>query len=104
MENYYSPPYGNYIEPVPYSMRDGYNVELSREYGGSYEVRREDDMQKSYSKTPSFMPKEPSLGMAYVPYQSLNHKIYDEGKALERGTIFADLDMPFTARWSVPNG
>ncbi|HHU16783.1 MAG TPA: spore coat associated protein CotJA [Clostridiales bacterium] len=34
------------------------------------------------------------VGMAYVPMQRWRD-IYDTKKALSRGTIFAELDMPF---------
>ena len=34
------------------------------------------------------------IGMAYVPRQQWRD-IYDNGKALMRGTIFAELDKPF---------
>ena len=35
--------------------------------------------------------------MAYVPWQEL-HTTYDPEKALRRGTIFPELDKPFTGR------
>jgi len=35
-----------------------------------------------------------SLAMAYVPWQKWE-KPYDDEKALERGTIFPSLDLPF---------
>lgn len=34
------------------------------------------------------------LGMAYVPMQTWRD-IYENGKGLMRGTIFAELDLPF---------
>lgn len=34
------------------------------------------------------------VGMAYVPFQKWE-KIYNDEVALERGTIFQDLDLPF---------
>ncbi len=39
-------------------------------------------------------PEQIALAMAYVPMQRFE-KIYDDDKALERGTIFAALDLPF---------
>ena len=42
---------------------------------------------------PTFPPKV-SLAMSYVPYQRFE-SLYDEGKALSRGTLFACLDLPF---------
>lgn len=37
------------------------------------------------------------LAMAYVPFQRWG-SIYDPSRALQRGTIFPDLDMPFCGR------
>ena len=36
-------------------------------------------------------------GMAYVPWQEFT-KVYDPKRALMAGTIFPELDMPFTAK------
>lgn len=38
-----------------------------------------------------------TVAMAYVPWQYLN-KTYDPEKALMVGTIFPELDKPFTGR------
>lgn len=40
------------------------------------------------------LPKEMPIAMLYVPYQSWR-KLYDHQIALERGTIFEELDKPF---------
>ncbi len=45
----------------------------------------------------STFPAKVSLAMAYVPYQRFE-KLYDNQKALERGTLFEALDMPFYGR------
>jgi len=42
----------------------------------------------------STFPAHVSLAMMYVPYQRFEN-LYDEEKALSRGTLFAELDMPF---------
>ena len=42
----------------------------------------------------STLPKEMPIAMLYVPYQSWR-KLYDHQIALERGTIFEELDKPF---------
>lgn len=47
--------------------------------------------------TESTFPSHVSLGMMYVPFQRFEN-LYDGEKALERGTLFADLDMPFYGR------
>lgn len=37
------------------------------------------------------------IGMSYVPWQQWEN-IYDPQKALMNGTIFADLNLPFTGK------
>lgn len=44
-----------------------------------------------------FVPMEASLAMAYVPWQPWG-ELYNEKTALERGTAFACLYMPFMGR------
>ena len=39
-------------------------------------------------------PQQVSLAMLYVPYQRFD-KLYSEEEALERGTLFRALDLPF---------
>lgn len=39
-------------------------------------------------------PQQISLAMLYVPYQRWE-KLYSEEEALERGTLFRALDLPF---------
>ncbi len=38
-----------------------------------------------------------SLAMAYSPAQCF-HKLYEPCKALSRGTLFAELDLPFSGK------
>ena len=45
-------------------------------------------------RTVGAFPAETPVGMAYVPFQEWKN-IYDPAVALERGTIFEDLDKPF---------
>lgn len=49
----------------------------------------------------STFPAHVSLAMMYVPFQRFEN-LYEPEKALERGTLFADLDMPFygAKKWS----
>ncbi|MCI5904537.1 MAG: spore coat associated protein CotJA [Oscillospiraceae bacterium] len=42
----------------------------------------------------SKFPAETPLAMCYVPFQSYG-EVYTENKALERGTVFPNLDFPF---------
>lgn len=48
----------------------------------------------------SAFPAETPIGMAYVPYQKWKN-IYDPAVALERATIFEDLDKPFLGERAV---
>ena len=42
----------------------------------------------------SSFPAHISLAMAYVPFQRFEN-LYNDEKALDRGTLFAELDLPF---------
>lgn len=48
----------------------------------------------------SAFPAETPIGMAYVPYQKWKN-VYEANVALERGTIFEDLDKPFLGERAV---
>lgn len=43
----------------------------------------------------SRFPKNTPLAMAYVPFQQWN-QVYDDSEALCKGTLFPELDLPFT--------
>lgn len=43
------------------------------------------------------------LAMAYVPMQQWE-KLYEPCEALERGTLFCKLDLPFVGKGAVPDG
>lgn len=58
------------------------NVTMSGEYDLSGYARGTDNM---------------TVAMAYVPWQYLN-KTYEPEKALMAGTIFPELDKPFTGK------
>ena len=47
--------------------------------------------------TQAYLPVDAPLAMSYVPWQTWG-PLYDEETALERGTAFPALDLPFTAR------
>ena len=43
------------------------------------------------------LPKNTVVGMAYVPFQQFSPRnLYDHDEGLTQGTIFPDLDKPFT--------
>lgn len=48
----------------------------------------------------SALPSNPTVTMAYIPYQ-LDRSAYTPEKALEAGTFFTSLDKPFTGRSNV---
>lgn len=41
------------------------------------------------------LPKDATVGMAYVPFQQFNSKLYSPAQALESGTAYPILDKPF---------
>lgn len=43
----------------------------------------------------SRFPKNTPLAMAYVPFQQWG-QVYDDSEALCKGTLFPELDLPFT--------
>ncbi|MEG0962987.1 MAG: spore coat associated protein CotJA [Lachnospiraceae bacterium] len=45
--------------------------------------------------------KSMPLAMAYVPWQTFNH-VYDPDKALQCGTIFPELNLPFYGKGGCP--
>ncbi len=47
-------------------------------------------------KNIQYMPDKPMYGIAYVPYSKFDD-LYPVCKALDRGTIFKVLDIPFSA-------
>lgn len=47
-------------------------------------------------------PEHTPIGMAYVPYQEWETP-YDDVIALQRGTIFPSLDLPFIGEEAVPD-
>ena len=48
-----------------------------------------------------FVSENPRLGFAYVPYQKYEN-LYDMKTALKRGTVFKDLDIPYSEYASNP--
>lgn len=44
----------------------------------------------------SFMPENPRLAFAYVPFQQWPDKLYDLKEGLDIGTIFAELNQPMS--------
>lgn len=58
--------------------------------GNNYESRYKGD---NYRSSFNDMP----IAMAYVPWQRFRN-LYEPDRALQIGTIFAELDKPFTGR------
>lgn len=50
----------------------------------------------NFCRTPSFMPSNPMLANAYVPYQTIE-QIYNVETGLEEGTIFPELVDPYVS-------
>lgn len=64
------------------------------EYEPSWEIVPVAEMSENIQEEFSF-PARVSLAMAYVPYQPFDN-LYDGETALNRGTLFKALDLPFT--------
>lgn len=60
------------------------------------EVNASSEVKNQQAETKENPHKNLSLAMAYVMWQEWR-KIYDYEKGLSRGTIFEELDLPFTA-------
>lgn len=53
------------------------------------------DGQSCDLHTPAPLPEDPVPAMAYVPFQQYG-AVYEPEKALASGTLFPDLDKPFS--------
>lgn len=51
--------------------------------------------QNNNSPMTSRFPASTPLAMAYVPFQQMS-EVYDEDNALKKGTLFPELDLPFS--------
>lgn len=76
-------------EPVQKTAEDAFAMHLDHDSG--CDVRRGALMPRNPWEFGRQMP----VGMGYVPWQRWN-QIYPPDQALERGTIFPELDLPFT--------
>ena len=84
---------------------------LRRMLGMSDEERAETIPQENRTPFPALTHKRPKsawgleehpLAMVYAPLQHF-HKLYDLDTALQKGTIFSELDLPFQGK-SVTKG
>lgn len=90
-----------------YNMRggmqnNGYNTQYNNMRKPSYDKPGYADKMKAMEHDGDCNKKTGKvdymeIGMCYVPWQKWED-IYDIDKALERGTIFAQLDKPFLGR------
>ena len=60
--------------------------------GAQRTVQKQPACDLSTAMTP--LPENPVVAMAYVPFQQWR-SIYPQDEALERGTLFQELDLPF---------
>ena len=66
---------------------------LEKEFG-LYCIDQTPTMPETIEST---FPPKVSLAMMYIPFQRFE-RLYDPEKALERGTLFEELDLPFYGR------
>ncbi len=62
--------------------------------------REKSENSENCSQPVGRFPTQTPIGMCYVPMQEWR-EIYDEQTGLERGTIFQQLDKPFTGERGV---
>ena len=55
-------------------------------------------LKSKKSSIPSPLPSDATVAMAYVPFQQAPIIYEEEKKSLERGTLFPELDKPFTGK------
>ena len=77
------------------------NLNLFDDIDGLILREREASLNNSNERRPgnggdiSRFPKNMPLAMAYVPFQQWG-QVYDDSEALDKGTLFPELDLPFT--------
>ncbi len=81
MQRIYDFPSGN-----RYPVRDNYYHKTERSNANC--------VKKCNIQPVGKFPECTPIAMAYVPFQEIN-ELYDDCKALERGTVFPCLDKPF---------
>ena len=77
---------------------DGQWVESQKTDGQSMESRKTDTCDMTIEVSP--LPKNPVVGMAYVPFQQFG-ALYSAEKGFSAGTVFPDLDKPFLGKRGV---
>lgn len=72
------------------NIDDMYTRELENAMRRSSGAGNSSDANGQTTRLPQKMP----LAMAYVPFQQWG-EVYDDSEALDRGTLFPELDLPF---------
>ena len=76
----------------------GQSVGNQKAGGQSVESRKTDTCDMTIEVSP--LPKNPVVGMAYVPFQQFG-ALYSAEKGFSAGTVFPDLDKPFLGKRGV---
>ena len=73
------------------------NLNIYEDFDGLLINRRPDSYPENNSpaEPTSRFPANTPLAMAYVPFQQWG-QVNDETEALSKGTLFPELDLPFT--------
>jgi len=73
------------------------NLNMYDDFDGMLFSSRPDSFSKNNfpSEQTSRFPVNTPLAMAYVPFQQWG-QVNDESEALSKGTLFPELDLPFT--------
>jgi len=76
----------------------GQSMESQKAGGQSVKSRKTDTCDMTIEVSP--LPKNPVVGMAYVPFQQFG-ALYSAEKGFSAGTVFPDLDKPFLGKRGV---
>lgn len=94
--------YENLSRRMPNSIRTAMQVKQQAVEGDAGMMMKNDnprtkETQNNGCKSTGWGLYEYPLAMAYAPYQNWRN-IYKEDTALQRGTIFSELDLPFEGK------
>lgn len=85
------PFYGGQQVQTAYQDQDSYRYNLQSQSLPS----SSQPAGKCVCSIPPFMPANPQLAQAYVPYQQQPTKLFSLREALYKGTIFPELNRPY---------
>jgi len=80
---------------TPKAQGQGFSYPQVMELELEFEMPKIPEMAEMVTMPP--IPYDTALAMAYIPYQQKCEPVYEPDNALRVGTLFKELDIPFTA-------